>query len=375
MNPPMAVETRRRQRRAPAGWGTFSSDKAELFVDERAQELLRLLLDPLRHRARFFGREALELVEQLELEQLLVRVFLDLRPLARDFRFVDLALGLRRQVRAGAHRQRAGQRAGESRGEHDLAAAGVAGHAGHDAEDGAEAVVDAVDRVANPAGAAHVPALAAQDRVERRSRRRNRAAGQRAQDDRVIAFLEHRFFGDLAVGRIAQPRHQLVVFGLGLVLFLFEPVEDDVRIGDALEPRQAALDFLAIRRAAGGGGDALGPARGVLLFLLGEPDAGCPCASDRARDRRGAGRSWPPRPRGATSSRRSRGSPCRCAIAQSDQPLEEHDGADAGGDQQHLAERVRVDLRRGGDRESDRTSRCTAGWPTRTRARTAGCRE
>ena len=66
----------------------------------------------------------------------------------------------------------------------------------------------------------------------------------------MIALLEHRFLGDLPVGRIAQPRHQLVVLFLGAVLFLLEPVQDDVRIADSLEPGQPALDFLADRAFA-----------------------------------------------------------------------------------------------------------------------------
>ena len=48
MKPPMAVDTRRGQRRAPRIGKRFFR-QAQLLVHERAQELLRLLLDPLRH--------------------------------------------------------------------------------------------------------------------------------------------------------------------------------------------------------------------------------------------------------------------------------------------------------------------------------------
>ena len=44
----------------------------------------------------------------------------------------------------------------------------------------------------------------------------DRSAGERAQHDGVVALLEHRLLGDLPVGRIAEPRHQLVVLGFGL---------------------------------------------------------------------------------------------------------------------------------------------------------------
>jgi hypothetical protein len=50
-----------------------------------------------------------------------------------------------------------------------------------------------------------VPALAAEDRVERRPRRRDGAARERSQHHGVIALLEHRFLGDLSIVRVAQP--------------------------------------------------------------------------------------------------------------------------------------------------------------------------
>src|SRR5262249_8908393 len=73
------------------------------------------------------------------------------------------------------------------------------------------------------------------------------------------------------VRRIAEARHQLVVLFFRLVFFLFEAMQHDVRIRDALEPRQAALDFAGIGRLSGRGGDPVGPARGVLLLLFRQP--------------------------------------------------------------------------------------------------------
>ena len=183
-------------------------------------------------RARFLGRESFELVEQLELEQSLrAGPLRSPRARAATSDSYDLALRLRRQIGAGAHRQRAGERAGQARGEDHFAAAGVAGHAGDDAEHGAEAVVDAVDRVANPAGAADVPALAAQDRVERRSRRRNlrrrRACAGRRRDRALRASPLRR--SCWSVGSLSRAISSLVL-GFGLVLFLLEAVQDDGRI-------------------------------------------------------------------------------------------------------------------------------------------------
>src|SRR6266851_4866937 len=63
-----------------------------------------------------------------------------------------------------------------------------------------------------------------------------------------------------------------VVRGVGLVFLLLEPVQHDARIRDPLEPGQAPLDLLRIGLAARGRGDALGPPRGVLLFLFRETD-------------------------------------------------------------------------------------------------------
>ena len=89
-NPPMAVETRGGNRGSPRV-GKVLLREPELLVHERAEKLLRLLLELLGHRVRFLGREPFQLVEQLELEQLLVRVLFDFRALARHFRLVDLA--------------------------------------------------------------------------------------------------------------------------------------------------------------------------------------------------------------------------------------------------------------------------------------------
>jgi hypothetical protein len=80
--------------------------------------------------------------------------------------------------------------------------------------------------------------------------------------------LEHRLLGDSSIGRIAQTAHQLVVLGLRLVFFLLQPMEDDIGIRDALEPGEAAFDFLRIGSGAGRGLNALGPAGSVFLFLF-----------------------------------------------------------------------------------------------------------
>ena len=241
-------------------------------MDQRAQKLLRLVFQPAGHRRRFLGRQAFQLVKELQFEAFFLRIFLNLGALARDLRLIHLTLRLRGEIRAGAHRERAGQRAGQPRREHHLAAARVARHAGDDAEDGAEAVVDAVDGVADPPVAADVPAFAPQDRVEGRARRRDRAAGQRAQHDGVVAFFEHRVFGDPAIGGIAQLGHQLVVFRLRPAFLLLEAVEHDVGIADALKPGEAAFHFLAIRLASGRQRDAFRPPGGVFFLLLGEAD-------------------------------------------------------------------------------------------------------
>src|SRR5581483_1177841 len=52
---------------------------------------------------------------------------------------------------------------------------------------------------------------------------------------------------------------------------LFEAVQHDGGIRNPLDPRQPALDFRRIGCASGCERDALGPARGVLVLLIGEP--------------------------------------------------------------------------------------------------------
>src|SRR5690348_638703 len=84
---------RRRERRPPR-IGKILLRESELLVYERPEKLLRFLVDAFGHGARLVGREPLELVEQLQLEQLLVRVFFDLGALTRHFGLVHLALRL-----------------------------------------------------------------------------------------------------------------------------------------------------------------------------------------------------------------------------------------------------------------------------------------
>ena len=74
-----------------------------------------------------------------------------------------------------------------------------------------------------------MPAFAAQDRFERRARRRNRAAGERPQNDGVVGLFDLRFLGDLAIRRVDEPRHQLVVLFLGFVLLLFEAMQQEAK--------------------------------------------------------------------------------------------------------------------------------------------------
>ena len=165
-----------------------------------------------------------------------MRVFFDLGSLPRHFRLVYFPLRLRGQIGAGPHRQRAGQRASQAGGQDHFTAAGIARHPGHDAEHRTQPVVDAVNRVANPAGSAHMPTLATKNRVERRPRGRHGAARQRAQNHGMVALFVFGVRRDLSVRRIAEPRHQQVVLGFGLIFFLLEPMEHDVWVGDPLEP-------------------------------------------------------------------------------------------------------------------------------------------
>ena len=86
----------------------------------------------------------------------------------------------------------------------------------------------------------------------------------------MIAFLDHRLLGDSPIGRIAEPRHQLVVLGLGFVLFLFEVMQHDAGVGNALKPGQATLHFVHVGRAARRRLDPFGPPRRMPVLLLGE---------------------------------------------------------------------------------------------------------
>src|SRR5258706_1588028 len=166
--------------------------EAKLLMGQRAQELLRLLRESLRQRARLLLGEALEHVHQRQLFLLLLGILLDLLALAVELGLVDLALALGRQIGAGAHRERAGEHAGQSGNEHGLAAAGGAGHAADDAEDGAQAVVGAVNGVADPAAATLVPALTPQHEVQHALRA---LGGDHLADDAPMRLL---FAADLA---------------------------------------------------------------------------------------------------------------------------------------------------------------------------------
>ena len=86
----------------------------------------------------------------------------------------------------------------------------------------------------------------------------------------MIGLFLFGLLGDPPVVRIAQTRHQLVVVRLGAILLLLQPVQHDVWIGDPLEPRQAFFHFAPIGVPSGRRGDPLGPAGGVMLFLIRE---------------------------------------------------------------------------------------------------------
>ncbi len=86
----------------------------------------------------------------------------------------------------------------------------------------------------------------------------------------MVALFVHRLLGNPAIHRIAEARHQLVVFIFRLVLLLLEAVQHDVRVADSLEPGQPSLDLFRIGRPPGREREAFRPAGGVLVLLLGE---------------------------------------------------------------------------------------------------------
>ncbi len=115
-----------------------------------------------------FG-QAFELIEELQLTPLLVRIFLYLAALAVQLGLIQLPLGPAGKKCPGTHRNRRGECAGQARDEHEIAGSLVRrGGPGDDPEDRGQAVVDAVDRAPDPAPAAAVPCFATEDRVQRR---------------------------------------------------------------------------------------------------------------------------------------------------------------------------------------------------------------
>ncbi len=98
-------------------------------------------------------RQALVLEEQFDLEPLDIGDGGDLFGLVSDRRLLDLRLRLAREVFAGAHRQRAGERLGHAGDDHDLAVRGAARHAGDHAERHEQAVEAAEHELADaPSG-------------------------------------------------------------------------------------------------------------------------------------------------------------------------------------------------------------------------------
>src|SRR5579885_2129162 len=206
---PQAGRNHRGERGGP-GIGEALLREAQFFVRHRAQKLLRLLREASRQQMRLLLAKAFQLVHQRKLLALLLRVLLDLAALAGNLRLVDLALALRRQVRAGAHRERAGQHTRQAANQHDLAGrAGRARHAADNAEDRAQAIVRAIDRIAQPAAAAFVPALAAQHHIEHALRA-----------DRLDNLANHAPVTLLLASHLAQHLLSLQIVnraGLGLV--------------------------------------------------------------------------------------------------------------------------------------------------------------
>ncbi len=91
MNAPIAVESAAEQEDFH-GLRKCCCGESEFALGHGLHHLLGLFRESLRHALRFFCIESLQLVEERHLFDFFLRIFLDLRFLARDFGFVNLAL-------------------------------------------------------------------------------------------------------------------------------------------------------------------------------------------------------------------------------------------------------------------------------------------
>ena len=117
--------------------------QAELLLDLRLDQRVRRGRDPVARDLRVLGREALLAEEQGELLDLDGGVILQLGLLVSDLAREELVLGLARQERTGAHRERAGRRLGEAADDHGGRADRGAREAGDDPERHEQAVLEA----------------------------------------------------------------------------------------------------------------------------------------------------------------------------------------------------------------------------------------
>ena len=88
--------------------------ETELALRHRLDQLLGLFGQALGHFLRFFRRESLELIKERHLFDLFFRIFFHLGFFSRDLGFVNFAFAFHGQIRAGAHRQRGGDHAGQA---------------------------------------------------------------------------------------------------------------------------------------------------------------------------------------------------------------------------------------------------------------------
>src|SRR5579885_2210263 len=140
--------------------------ETQFLVRQGAQKLLRALREPLRQQFGLFLVEAFQLIKEREFFAFLFGVGLDLALLPLEFRLVDFALALGRQIRAGPHRERACQHPRQPRDQDRAAPAGIARHAADNAKDRAQSIIRAIDCLPQPAPAALVPAFAVQQNIQ-----------------------------------------------------------------------------------------------------------------------------------------------------------------------------------------------------------------
>ncbi len=193
-------------------------------MSERFQHLFGLLSQAVDHHFRFRGGKPFELIEQLHLLFLFLRMLLELTSFTVHLGLIDFPLGFCCEVCTTSHRKGGRNHRRKAAQQYKLAVdACRTCYATHNTECSTKTVIDSVDCLTDPTAGTDVPFFRLKDTFESALRKMRRR--------RLSHFLQHtamRFLFELSfqhkfsVGVIVDSSHELVIKEVRIALSSFQ---------------------------------------------------------------------------------------------------------------------------------------------------------